>query len=62
VTIRPGYFDRQEGINTPNNELPAMNSKLLIFANYDTRKITGYAVPHCRGKEVSLTSGTDNKR
>lgn len=29
---------------------------------HDTGKITGYAVPHCRDKEVSLTSLTDNKR
>lgn len=36
--------------------------QLPKFAGYDTGKITGYAVPHCRDKEVSLTSLTDSKR
>ena len=32
----------------------------LTFAHYDTRKITGSAVPPGRDKEVSLTSKTDD--
>jgi hypothetical protein len=31
-----------------------------LCAHYDTGKITGYAVPSCRDKEVSLTLRTDN--
>ncbi len=32
-----------------------------IFATYDIRKNTGYAVPRSRDKEVSLTLKTANK-
>ena len=33
-----------------------------LCAHYDTGKTTGYAVPHCRDKEVSLTSKTECKK
>lgn len=51
--------------NSADHSFIAGTSQLLAFpylCTHDTGKITGYAVPHCRDKEVSLTSGTDNKR
>jgi hypothetical protein len=36
--------------------------QITYLCAHDNRKITGYAVPHCRDKEVSLTSKTDDIR
>jgi hypothetical protein len=44
------------------NVIQAMYLDSLYICSYDTGKITGYAVPRSRDKEVSLTSGTVRKK